>query len=330
MFSRFSFRDYHPSRALRILNGVLLVLIVIGIILLLTQKLWVPKLVNYILKDELTLTDTQVITERQHPYDGTYMVNGAEVTLVNGIHTAETTPDSASRIVTKYFGNEARGDIDGDSTEDVAFLITQETGGSGTFFYATAQLNTTEGVRYADATFIGDRIAPQSTQIENGLVLVNYAERAPEESFATPPSFGKTLRLKLDPTTLQFGEVVANFEGEADPERMSLTMHTWKWQSALYEDGRTVAPVQKDAFTLTFSADGTFSASTDCNGIGGTYTATDSLLAMSEFMGTLMYCEGSQESVYTSLLQDVSTYHFTSKGELILGLKYDSGSMIFR
>ncbi|CAN5130770.1 hypothetical protein BH11PAT3_BH11PAT3_2070 [soil metagenome] len=43
---------YHPSRALKIIQIVLLVLIVIGIGLLATQKIWVPRLVQYLLKDD--------------------------------------------------------------------------------------------------------------------------------------------------------------------------------------------------------------------------------------------------------------------------------------
>ena len=42
-------RNYHPSPLLRTIQIFLLILIVIGIILLCTQNLWVPKLVNYIL-----------------------------------------------------------------------------------------------------------------------------------------------------------------------------------------------------------------------------------------------------------------------------------------
>jgi hypothetical protein len=45
---------------------------------------------------------------------------------------------------------------------------------------------------------------------------------------------------------------------------------------------------------------------------------------------TKMYCEGSQESVFTGLLENTHSYHFTSKGELIFNLKFDSGSVIFR
>lgn len=126
------------------------------------------------------------------------------------------------------------------------------------------------------------------------------------------------------------GIVAENPDGEADPNVMKLDMKKWVWISALYNDGREIKPKQVGRFTLTFSKDGTFSATTDCNGVGGKYTATRSQITFSEMMSTLMYCEGSQEQEFNQLLTNTSSYHFTSRGELILDLKFDSGSVVFR
>ncbi|HEY4486176.1 MAG TPA: hypothetical protein VJB70_00370, partial [Candidatus Paceibacterota bacterium] len=63
---------------------------------------------------------------------------------------------------------------------------------------------------------LGDRIAPQTTERGEGrMVVVNYTERAYGEPMTASPSVGKNLWLLLDPKTLQFGEVVQNFEGES-------------------------------------------------------------------------------------------------------------------
>ena len=130
----------------------------------------------------------------------------------------------------------------------------------------------------------------------------------------------------LRPTPL----VVENFEGEADPSRMTLGMKKWVWQSALYNDGRVVKPMRPDAFTLSFDGKGNFSATTDCNGVGGSYSTSGNSLTFGQMMSTLMYCEGSQESEFTELLSNTDSYLFTSKGELVLNLKFDSGSVTFR
>jgi heat shock protein HslJ len=263
--------------------------------------------------------------------DAEYVIEGKHVKLEAGCSEIESAPGAASRVITKYFGNEVRLDLDGDGREDVVFLLTQETGGSGIFYYVVAALNTRNGYIGSAAVFLGDRIAPQTTQRGKGrVVVVNYADRRPGESFAERPSVGKSIWLLLDPATLQFGEVARDFEGEADPSKMTLQMKTWTWISAIKNDGTEVKPLKTEAFTLTFSNDGSFSATSDCNRIGGKYAATDGKLSFGDMFATRMYCEGSQESAFTRMLGNAHSYRFTSRGELVLELKFDSGSVVFR
>ena len=129
---------------------------------------------------------------------------------------------------------------------------------------------------------------------------------------------------------MQFGEVEQNFEGEADPSRMTLTMKTWNFVNALYSDGREVKPKQPNKFTLAFSTDGRFSATTDCNSMSGSYSATKDTLTFSSIAATRMFCEGSQEGDFAAFLVGAQRYHFTGKGELVLDLKQGSGSATFR
>lgn len=157
--------------------------------------------------------------------NATYVIDGKSVTLVDGLSEVEAAPGSAAKIVTRYFGNEVRHDLNDDGREDIAFLLTQETGGSGIFFYVVAALNTPAGYVGSDAVLLGDRIAPQSTHMEEGattnetmrknVIVVNYADRILGEPFTVQPSLGKSIWLKLDPNTMKFGEVAQNFEGES-------------------------------------------------------------------------------------------------------------------
>ena len=260
-----------------------------------------------------------------------YSIGGQTVRLVDGVAEVPAAPGSAATIVTRYLGNEVRGDLNADGREDVAFLLTQETGGSGTFFYAVAALDLPSGLVGSQGLLLGDRIAPQTTQLRpDGVIVVNYADRAPDESFADTPSVAKTIWLKLNATTMRLGEVAQNFEGEANPASMKLDMKTWTWVRAV-SDGSEVVPRQADAFTLTFAADGTFSATTDCNRVRGGYTTQGSELEFAEGMAaTRMFCADSQETVFTSLLAKTASYAFTSRGELVLELAGDAGSMTFR
>lgn len=161
--------------------------------------------------------DTRIATD---PKNATYLIDGRGVTLVNGVSETEAAPGSSAKIVTRYFGNELMKDLDGDGREDVVFLLTQETGGSGTFFYVVAALARDGGYIGSDGYFLGDRIAPQTTEVSQNprhkyVIVVNYADREKGEPMTARPSAGKSVYLKIDPATIQWGIVVPDFEGES-------------------------------------------------------------------------------------------------------------------
>ena len=130
--------------------------------------------------------------------NATYLIEGSFITLTDGFSEMEAAPGSATKITTRYFGNEAIGNINKDGKNDIAFLLTQDIGGSGTFFYLVAALQTTSGVEGTNAIFLGDRIAPQNTSITNGMITVNYADRNPGEPFTTQPSLGVSKNFKIE------------------------------------------------------------------------------------------------------------------------------------
>ena len=129
--------------------------------------------------------------------DATYTLDGRAVALKNGLLEVEAAPGSASKTTTRVFGNDAAGDLNGDGQADVAFVLTQSTGGTGTFYYAVAALKTSTGYTGTNAVLLGDRIAPQTTRIVDGLIEVNYADRKPGEPMTAQPSVGVTKRLRV-------------------------------------------------------------------------------------------------------------------------------------
>ncbi|MES2087825.1 MAG: META domain-containing protein [Patescibacteria group bacterium] len=275
-----------------------------------------------------------IYQEKQGPTDykdATFLIENKSVTLVDGVSEVAQ-EGSSSKIVTKYFGNQAKGDLNKDGIPDLAFILTQETGGSGTFFYVVGAIQTPNNTyNGTDGVLLGDRVAPQSTEIRSdGILVVNFAVRQPNEPMTASPSVAKSIWLKLDLESLRFGIVEQNFEGEADPAHMTLTMKPWSWVSVLYNDAREIKPNRADVFVLTFGGDGKFTAKTDCNSAGGQYVAKDGTITFSNIFATKMYCEGSQEAEFLKLLENTSSYHFTSRGQLILDLKFDSGSVIFQ
>ena len=132
------------------------------------------------------------------PKNATYLIENQPVALAGGRAETEIAPGSASKLVTQYFGNEATGDLNGDGVPDVAFILTQSGGGSGIFYYVAVALGLSGGGYHGtDAVFLGDRIAPQSTEIKNGVLTVNYADRKPTDPMTAAPSVGISKYLKV-------------------------------------------------------------------------------------------------------------------------------------
>jgi len=130
--------------------------------------------------------------------DATYVIENQPVTLKGGMATSSAAPGSAAQVVTRIFGNEAAGDLNGDGVPDEAFILTQSTGGSGTFYYVAAALEGAPGGPVGtNAVLLGDRIAPQTTEIKDGEIIVNYAVRAAGEPMTARPSLGVSKYLKV-------------------------------------------------------------------------------------------------------------------------------------
>lgn len=247
--------------------------------------------------------------------NGTYLIDDRRVTLKDG---AAESGISSSKTITRYFGNEAFGDLNGDGKSDVAFLLTQETGGTGVFYYVVAALSGDQGYHGLNSIFLGDRIAPQTTEIRGGGIIVNYADRKKDEPMTTQPSVGMSKYIQVKDNNLV---EIKDFFG--------LTNKTWKWVKTQMNDDTVITPKKADVFTVKFNEDGKINGTTDCNGFFGGYEINENKLQFGEFGMTRMFCEGSQENIFVEALGEVDSYFINQEKNLILELKMDSGSMIF-
>jgi hypothetical protein len=195
---------------MRKLQIILLIIIIIGLGLLFTQKFWVDHFVQFILTHER-------VARGADPTNTTYTISGKEYALVNGKVEKEI-PNSSSKEVVQLFGKPVFGDLDKDGDEDFAMWLVQQTGGSGTFFYVVEAINNDGVYKGTNAMFVGDRIAPQNINIIDGRAVANFADRKPEESFAVSPSIGKSIWVHLDVQKNEIGEWVKDFEGESNLE----------------------------------------------------------------------------------------------------------------
>ena len=81
--------------------------------------------------------------------------------------------------------------------DDIVFILTQETGGSGLFVYVVVLLGDGKSGTGTNAIYLGDRIAPQTTEFRDGGIIVNYADRKSDEPFSAVPSVGVSKYFKV-------------------------------------------------------------------------------------------------------------------------------------
>lgn len=218
-----------------------------------------------------------------------------------------------------YFGNEVKKDFNGDNIEDLAFIFIKNSQGSGVFYYITAAISNNGNYIGTNSILLGDRIAPQTTNFLDNKIVVNYADRKIDEPFTTPPSVGVSKYIKINNNVLT--------EIRMDTK---LTLKSWSWVKTQYNNDKIVEPKIKNKFTITFNIDGNINITTDCNNGFGSYEITDNKMSFGPMGSTKMFCEGSQEDEFFKSLSEVDNYFFTDKNELVLGLKYDSGSIILK
>jgi hypothetical protein len=266
------------------------------------------------------------------PLNASYPFEGGDtiVQLVNGRAQTPVAPGSGAVVQTAIWGEPNIADFSGDGRDDAALILIQDSGGSGTFYYLAVAIREGDGFRGVDSVFLGDRIDPQRIDISGNRITVRYLDRKTGSAMSVPPSQPGKRTFLYDSAENHLAIVAEDFGGEADPARMNLLMKTWVWQRTQYNNDTVVKPIATGPFTIQFTADQRVLVTTDCNNMQGGYETDGNRLGFSRLVGTLMHCEGSMEGVFAGDLEKVSGYLFTRRGELILELKYDTGSMIFR
>jgi len=132
-----------------------------------------------------------------NPQNIRYRIDKQMVQLINGYAESEAARGSAAKIITRVVNEPVYGDLDGDGKADAALFLSQDLGGSGTFLYVAAAISKDGRWLGTNAVFIGDRVAPQTIRIGEGLIDVRYLDRSPEESMAVAPSIVNALELEL-------------------------------------------------------------------------------------------------------------------------------------
>lgn len=129
------------------------------------------------------------------PLDASYRLEGAAVRLKAGRAEEAVAAGAASKVSTSVSGEPVQGDLEGDQDEDVALVLVNSGGGSGSFYYVAVARNVQGAYQGSNAIWLGDRIIVRDIAIRNGLLIVRYLDRNPYEPMTTPPGLEKTMPL---------------------------------------------------------------------------------------------------------------------------------------
>ena len=130
--------------------------------------------------------------------NATYRIEKDIVTLANGRLERDGAPGSASKIVTTLVDPQTTGDVDGDGRIDTIAILVNQPGGSGSFYYLAALLNTASGVSATPAIALGDRIAVTGLRVDGKTIVVELLDHASGQPMAASPTVAVTKRFVVD------------------------------------------------------------------------------------------------------------------------------------
>lgn len=134
-------------------------------------------------------TFTRNITD---PLNTEYIIDGQTILLENGYSEVEQVPGSASKLITQINGDPVYKDINSDGIDDIALVLTQQGGGSGTFFYLVLIVGEEIKVQLA-----GDRILIEDIIMGDNFIELLALDREIDEPMTAVPTVSKTVRIDL-------------------------------------------------------------------------------------------------------------------------------------
>lgn len=130
------------------------------------------------------------------PANAGYYIDGIVYTLVNG-ELEQAIEDSTTVNKFKLLDFKAVGDINKDGTDDVAVVLTNDAGGSGTFYYLAIFTSGSSPV-IENTSYLGDRIVVKDITFTNNQFQVKYLDRDSEADMASDPTIEITGIAEMD------------------------------------------------------------------------------------------------------------------------------------
>jgi len=293
-------------------------IVIIVVVLIIGFVAFILNVVNKNKKDGEP--DRQEVPTEEIAYDtpafATYSIEGNQFTLRDGAVSHTSVLNSAVSEKVTLTGEPTTVDINSDGNKDAIVILKHEPGGTGSYYYVAAAFRQDDEYVTSPAVLLGDRVVISGIDITAEGFNVRYLDRRPDQDFSMQPTTPILARFTVNKQELSIKRIVS-----VAPSQISnadkLLGAPWRWVKTGVVHN-TYKPTRPELFTLTFNVDGTFTSSSDCNSIGGAYSATHSILQFTNIYTTLMACQATQSQEFNDKLGAVQTYRFDAPNYLVL------------
>ena len=178
---------------IRIIIAVIMIILLLLVVVLLTANKALMPVVEKTDKTTPPIENpTDLLPETVNVLNATYIFPREQVRLYDGSYTSNAPKFSDAYQQVSIFGAPIYADLDNDGDNDAILLLIQQNSGTGVFYYVTAAINQDNNYQGTNVILLGDRIAPQTLEFKDKIIMANYTDRGPEEAMTTPPSFDQT------------------------------------------------------------------------------------------------------------------------------------------
>jgi len=113
------------------------------------------------------------------------------------------------------------------------------------------------------------------------------------------------------------------------PTKSMISGTEWSWKETKMMNGSYIRPQQSEQFVIRFNVDKTFTSTTDCNDLIGSFVANREVISIGPIASTKRMCiAATQESEYTQQLGRATSFSIVGN-ELTINLMKGSGTMVF-
>ena len=213
------------------------------------------------------------------------------------------------------------GDLDNDGADEIAALLWESSGGSGTRLFLAAMKGGNGAITNLATTLIGDRVQVQSGAIAEGHVTLNVIRAGPEDAACCPTEKALVTWALGEGGLDQVTDEVAGTLSLADLEGPEWVLVELGWDQPLPDDVR---------ITLVFEDDRVSGRSGCNNYFAGVTEVVPGQIAFNGMGATRMACPEPVMDVerrYLKVLARASNYSFLG-GRLVLGCDADKGPQV--